>query len=182
MQTKNIYYKENIYIDYQYQSMTPGFVGSVIDFEEYLSILTHYPYIGEEKLKDGQEVVENVHYRIGYQENVRKRGEHWMHVWKSYYNKISNHNKKRIVAIGIPKAIIEGKEYCDKCDLFTSKTPNGYCKECGNFIGQITPISEKTEEKETQEDMWNEVTASYRKNTFPVAKDINQRKFLITRK
>lgn len=94
----NIHYKGNIYIDYQYQVMTPGFIGSVSDFEEHVSTITHYLYIGDEKLKDGQQVFEGVDYEL------KKIG-----IVDDEFVELMG-GKEIFEAIGIPKVTHEGEE------------------------------------------------------------------------
>lgn len=150
MQTKNIFYKQNIYIDFLGRFPTIADEVERCFLEQYLSTVAHYPYIGD-SLKDGREVVEGLDYKIGYQENVRKRGEHWMHVWKSYYNKISDHNKKRMVAIGIPTATVYKNNFdvhCINCEYHDNPHGTKVCKRCGYDLTQNESLSKKTEEKE----------------------------------
>lgn len=185
----NIHYKGNIYIDYQYQSMTPGFIGSVSDFEEHVSTITHYLYIGDEKLKDGQQVFEGVDYEL------KKIG-----IVDDEFVELMG-GKEIFEAIGIPKVTHEGEEQV----IYDSGRMRSEKTECictypekmlhGNkncpVHGEKTEESKKFDvvildaplpEKETQEDVWNEVFRMIPVLLSGKEKSFFKDKFLITRK
>lgn len=147
MQTKNIqdkYFEGNIYpeIDREYFNRCS---------REELLLCTHYPYIGDEKLQDGQEVVEGKDYQLNHQ---TKQYDDFFDGMKYEWKNVQPFEyeiwdqARRIVAIGIPKAI----------DSLFDKVEKALDRHKFNGHDSVF-VSEKTEEKETQEDMWIDLFA-----------------------
>lgn len=75
IQKQNIFYKGRIYIDCALdvpsnnQLEEHAYLVEVREFEQYLSILVSYPYLGT-NLKDGQVVIEGVDYELQLQKRM----------------------------------------------------------------------------------------------------------------
>lgn len=174
-------------------------------FNKYLSTLTHYPYIGDEKIADGVEVVEGVDYVLQLQVKT-------CNGWKNQvYNVMLKLSElpTRIVAIGIPKPTVQVEKTCVHCFEFIAKHKI-IGLDCPTAIPGIwkktqfsttEPISEKKEEpiseyyyekemvepeegkvEETQEQLWENIWDLARDRQFHDFNKKMQERFNITRK
>lgn len=139
METKNMFFRGNIYLS----AIADMDQISESAFDEYLTQLTHYPYIGE-PLKDGQEVIESVDYTLQYEVNNCEKDEWKIVTQQQYINTPRIHNFHRIVAIGIPKATdneIVATITADK------NMPESLKDALGKALNLLHEHLEKTEEK-----------------------------------